>query len=66
MFKYITEMGRPRIGRDCNEEVWNTFLQKWTMFVDITEISESEKLHQLYQCCGEDLGDAILKDMQAL
>ena len=24
-------------------------------------MSESEKRRQLYQCCGEDLGDAILK-----
>jgi len=29
-------MYRPRIGRDCNEEVWNTILQTWTMFKDST------------------------------
>ena len=55
------KMDRPRIGRDCNEDVWNTFLQKWTMFKDSTEMSESEKRRQLFQCCDEDLGDAILK-----
>ena len=55
------KMDRPRIGRDFNEEVWNTFLQKWTMFKDSTEMSKSEKRRQLYQCCDEDLGDAILK-----
>lgn len=39
---------RPQKERDCNEEVWNTFLQKWTMSKDSTEIIESEKPHQLY------------------
>ena len=53
-------MDRPRIGRDFNEEVWNTFMQKWTMFKDSTEMTESEKRRQLYQCCDKDLGDAIL------
>ena len=51
----------PRIRRDYNEKVWKTFLQKWTMFKYSTEMSEWEKLRQLYQCCNEDLGDAILK-----
>ena len=31
------------------------------LFKDSTEVSESEKCRQLYQCCYEDLGDAILK-----
>ena len=31
------------------------------MFTDSTEMSESEKRRQLYQCCDEDLGDAIIK-----
>ena len=31
------------------------------MFKDSTEMSESEKLYQLYHCCDKYLGDAILK-----
>ena len=30
------------------------------MFKDSTEMTESEKRRQLYQCCDEDLGDAII------
>ena len=37
-------MYHPRIGSDCNEEAWNIFLQKWTMFKDSTDMSEPEKL----------------------
>ena len=37
------------------------FLQKLTMFKDSTNMSEPKKHHQLYQCCDEDLGNAILK-----
>ena len=55
------KMDRPRIGRDCNEEGWNIFLQKRTIFKDSMEMTEVEKHRQLYQCCEEDLGDAILK-----
>ena len=55
-------MDRPRIGIYCINEVWNTFLQKLTMFKDSIEMSESEKLCQLYQCCDKDSGDAILKE----
>ena len=54
-------MNRTRIGRDCNEEGWNIFVQKWLMFKDSTEIREAEKRRQLYQCCEEDLGHANLK-----
>ena len=36
------------IERGCNEEIWNLFLQKWTMFKDTTEMIESEEFCQLY------------------
>ena len=36
--------------------------QKWTMFKDSTEMSESEKRRQLYQCYDEDFDDAFLKE----
>ena len=55
------KMDRPRIGRDCSEEGWNIFRQKWTTFKDSMDLTEVEKSRQLYQCCEEDLGDAILR-----
>ena len=30
-----------RLGRVFNEEVWYIFLQKWTIFKDSTEMTES-------------------------
>ena len=54
-------MDRPRTGRDCYEEAWKTFVQKWTMVEDSAEMTEAEKRCQLYQCCEEDLAEAILK-----
>ena len=36
-------------------------MQKWTIFKDSMELTEVEKSRQLYQCCEEDLGDAILR-----
>ena len=55
------KIDRPQIGKDSSEEVWNTFLTRWTMFKDSTQLSDSETLRQLFQCCDEELGDAILK-----
>ena len=37
-------------------------MQKWIIFKDSMEITEVEKRRQLYQCCEEDLGYAILKE----
>ena len=39
----------------------NYISEKWSMFKNSTEMTESEKRRQLYQCCDEDLGDVILK-----
>ena len=36
-------------------------MQKWVIFKDSMELIELEKSRQLYQCCEEDLGDAILR-----
>ena len=55
------KMDRPRIERSSNEEISSLFLQKLTMFKDSTEITESEKRRQLYQCCDKYLGDFILR-----
>ena len=42
------KIDRPRIGRDCNEEGWNIFMQKWTNFKSSMELTEVEKSRQLY------------------
>ena len=55
-------MDRLRIGRDSNEESWNIFLQKLNIFKDSIELTGVEKSRQLYQCCEENLGDAILEN----
>ena len=44
--KEFSKKYHPCIGRDYNEEVWNTFLHKREMFKDSTDILESEKLCQ--------------------
>ena len=55
------KIDRPHIGKESSEEVWNIFESKWKMFKENTKMSGSEVRHQLYQCCDEELGDAILK-----
>lgn len=55
------KIDRPRIGKESSEEVWNMFVTKWTMFKESTQLSDEETLRQLFQCCEEELGDAILK-----
>ena len=55
------KIDRPQVGKDCNEETWNTFMQKWKMFKESTELSDAETLRQLFQCCDEDLGNDLLK-----
>ena len=49
------KIDRPHIGKESSEEVWNIFQSKWKMFKDNTKMSGSEILHQLYQCCDEEL-----------
>ena len=37
------------------------FMQKWIIFKDSMKLTEVKKRRQMYQCCEEDLGDAIKK-----
>ena len=55
------KIDRPRIDTGSSEEVWNTFNTRWTMFKRGTTFTEGETVQQLFQCCSEDLGDAIIK-----
>ena len=55
------KLDRPSIGKESSEEVWNTFKTRWQMFKRGTHLSADDTVQQLFQCCEEDLGDAILK-----
>jgi hypothetical protein len=52
---------RPKISLGSSAEVWNAFNTRWTMFKRSTTLSTEELVHHLFQCCEEDLGDAILR-----
>ena len=49
------------IGRESTEESWNTFIAKWTMFKEGTDLSPRDVVRQLFQCCDDELGEAIIK-----
>ena len=55
------KLDRPTIAKESSEEVWNTFNSRWKLFKRGTHLSEEETVQQLFQCCEEELGDAILK-----
>ena len=52
---------RPKITRGSSEESWNSFTTRWTLFKRGTTLSNDETVQQLFQCCDDDLGDAVLK-----
>ena len=52
---------RPSIGKGSTEEIWNAFLQRWTMFKRGTVLSPDEVVQHLFQCCENELGDDLLK-----
>ena len=51
----------PKISEGSSEETWNSWHTRWGMFKRGTVLSEDEKVQQLFQCCDESLGDAILR-----
>ena len=55
------KIDRPKISCGSSEETWNAFLTRWGMFKRGTTLAAGETVHQLFQCCDEDLGDTILK-----
>ena len=55
------KIDRPKISRGSSEETWNSFSKRWTLFKRGTELSDAETVQQLFECCDDDLGDAILK-----
>ena len=59
------KLERPTIARESSEEVWNTFQTRWQMFKRGTHLTNEDTVQQLFQCCEEELGDAILKSHPA-
>ena len=52
---------RPKISSGSSEETWNSFLARWSMFKRGTTLTADETAQQLFQCCDEHLGNAILR-----
>ena len=55
------KIDRPKISRGSSEETWNSFSTRWTLFKRGTDMSPAEIVQQLFQCCDDDLGNAVLK-----
>ncbi len=55
------KIDRPKISRGSSEETWNSFSKRWTLFKRGIELTAAETVQQLFECCDNDLGDAILK-----
>ena len=55
------KIDRPKISAGSSEETWSTFNTRWAMFKRSTGLVGAESVQQLFHCCDEDLGDAILK-----
>ena len=56
---------RPKISRGSSEETWNSFSTRWTLFKRGTDMTPAEVVQQLFQCCDDDLGNAVLKTSPA-
>ena len=52
---------RPHVTKDSSEETWNAFLARWQMFKRGTNLTLVETVQHLFQCCGDELGNDILR-----
>ncbi len=59
--RQVPKIDRPKVSRGSSEETWISFNKRWTLFKTGTGLSNDEKVHQLFECCDQDLGEAILK-----
>ena len=55
------KIDRPKVCKGISEEAWNIFIFKWEMFKEGTSLTVKETMHQLFQCCDEDLSEDILR-----
>ena len=57
------KIGRPTVSRGTTEEEWHTFLKRWDLFKQGTDIPPGQLTTQLWQCCNRDLEDDLFKDI---
>ena len=58
------KISRPSITKDTTEEDWNTFVKKWNLFKNGTDIPTTQVTTHLWQCCDPDLEAELFKDVQ--
>jgi len=58
------KISRPTITKDTTEEDWNTFVKKWKLFKNGTDIPATHMTTHLWQCCDPDLEAELFKDVQ--
>ena len=59
--RQVPKIERPKVSRGSSEETWISFTKRWSLFKTGTGLSNSEKVHHLFECCDQDLGEAVLK-----
>lgn len=54
---------RPALSRISTEEEWHTFLRRWDLFKQGTNIPRGQISNQLWQCFYEDFEDDLFQDI---
>lgn len=54
---------RPALSRISTEEEWHTFLRRWDLFKQGTNIPRGQISNQLWQCFYEDFEDDLFHDI---
>ena len=57
------KIDRPTVSRGTTEEEWHTFLKRWDLFKQGTDIAPGQLTTQLWQCCNRDLEEDLFKDI---
>ena len=53
----------PVVSRGSTEEEWHTFLKRWNLFKQGTDIPQGQVTTHLWKCCDKDLEDDLFKDI---
>lgn len=57
---------RPALSRISTEEEWHTFLRRWDLFKQGTNIPRGQISNQLWQCFYEDFEDDLFQDITSV
>ena len=57
------KIARPVLTRGSTDEEWNTFIKRWELFKQGTDIPTGQITTQLLKCCETDLEEDIFKDI---